>query len=87
MKEKILMISDRLKNGEINIDESRRELLCLFGVPTKFLVLKDHNNLKKDTIYKECYSTDGKNQRYYTTGQGDIVRGDFSKHPDIFEEL
>jgi len=53
----------------------------------RYLVKRYLNNFKKGEIYNECYSTDGKNTRYYTKGLGDITCGDFSKHPDLFEMI
>jgi len=36
MKEKILEISDKLRNGEINIKEAKKQFLFLFGVSESF---------------------------------------------------
>ena len=36
MKEKILEISDKLRNGELNIEEAKQQFLFLFGVSESF---------------------------------------------------
>lgn len=57
------------------------------GAPNTYRVLKDFENFKRGEIYKECFSTDGKNKRYYTKGLGDISVGDFGEYPELFELL
>tara|TARA_R110000772_G_scaffold33245_6_gene81037 strand:+ start:4551 stop:4778 length:228 start_codon:yes stop_codon:yes gene_type:complete len=61
------------------------EQFTIPSVSKRYLVLKDLNNFKKGEIYKECYSTDGKNKRYYTKGLGEITGGNFAEHPELFE--
>jgi hypothetical protein len=58
------------------------------NVTKRFLVKKDcFCDLMKGEIYKECFSKNGKNTRYYTQGKGDIVFGNFSDYPDCFKLL
>ena len=41
MKEKILEISNKLRNGELNIEETRQQFLFLFGVSGSTLTAKE----------------------------------------------
>ena len=36
MKEQILEIADKLRNGEVDSNEAQNLLLCLFGVSSRF---------------------------------------------------
>jgi hypothetical protein len=73
----------------MNTDNKSTEIkqCTIPSVSKRYLVLKDLKNFKKGEIYKECYSTDVKNKRYYTKGLGDITGGNFSDHPELFELL
>lgn len=53
----------------------------------KFLVIKDWNGFEVGDVYKECFSTDGKNRRYNTKGLGDIVFGNLRTKPDVFSQI
>ena len=50
MKEQILDIADKLRNGEINSDEAQNLLLCLFDVSGSSLKLDDWDKLIKKEI-------------------------------------
>jgi hypothetical protein len=75
MKEHILDIADKLRNGEITVDQAKELLLFLFGTKKRYMVTFQYMNSTDASFHKQevlAYSSDEALEILYETNSKQI---------------